>query len=370
MSALDPFDGGERAAYKRMSEVTPRRIEWLWADRVAIGKPTIVAGDPGLGKSMITNAYMAAVVSQGGRWTDGASCQRGSVIIVSGEDDPEDTLYPRLQAAGADLNKVCFFQGIGRGESPAEAAAGKTRAFTLADVQVLRDMIREIGDVRLVVIDPIGAFVGNSDSHNNAEVRGLMAPIATLAAETRAAFVLVAHLNKGGGKGTGTSAIYRIAGSLGFAAAARTVWGVIKDPDDPKRRLFLSIKNNVSVDSENGLAYRVKDAGPGGVFQSRPMVEWEAGAVQLSADDAMESPRGGPRGPRPVARNTARQWLEGFLKAGRQRSDAVRAAAKAAGHTGITLQRAKQDLGVLTDTAKPYWWRLPEPFPPSEVPTE
>lgn len=370
MSALNPFESDERAAYKPMSEVTPRAIEWLWADRVAIGKPTIIAGDPGLGKSMITNAYMAAVVSRGGRWTDGACCQRGSVVIVSGEDDPEDTLYPRLQAAGADMSKIFYFQGVGRGSDRAEAAAGKTRSFTLADVQVLRAMLDEIGDVRLVVIDPIGAFVGNSDSHNNAEVRGLMAPIGALAAEKRAAFVLVAHLNKGGGKGTGTSAIYRIAGSLGFAAAARTVWGVIKDPDDPKRRLFLSIKNNVSVDAENGLAYRVRDAGPGGVFQSRPMVEWEAGPVQISVEDAMEQPRGGPRGPRPVARNTAKLWLEGFLKAGPQKGVSVRAAATAAGLSHATLQRAKGELGVLTDAAQPYWWRLPEPFPPSPVPTE
>ncbi len=368
--SLDPFASGERAVYVRMSEVVPRRIEWLWQDRVAIGKPTIVAGDPGLGKSIITNAYMAAVVSLGGRWTDGACCQRGSVIIVSGEDDPEDTLSPRLHAAGADMTKIYFLRCIGSGD--AGEGEGKTRSFTLADVQVLRDMINKIGDVRLVVIDPIGAFVGNSDSHNNAEVRGLMAPIATLAAEIRAAFVLVAHLNKGGGKGTSTTAVYRIAGSLAFAAAARTVWGVIKDPDDPKRRLFLPIKNNIGADSDNGLAYRVIDAGPSGVFTSRPMINWEAGAVQLSADDAIDTPRGagGARGPKPVARNTCRQWLEGFLKARPQKSEAVRVAARAAGHTAITLQRAKQELGVLTDSAKPYWWRMPDPFPPGAAPTE
>lgn len=369
MTVEDPFDSGERAVYVRMSEVTPRKIEWLWQDRVAIGKPTIIAGDPGLGKSIITNAYMAAVVSLGGRWTDGACCQRGNVIIVSGEDDPEDTLYPRLHAAGADMSRIYFLRCIGSGEEGG-GCEGKTRSFTLADVQILREMIGALGDVRLVVIDPIGAFVGSSDSHNNAEVRGLMAPIATLAAETRAAFVLVAHLNKGGGKGTSTTAVYRIAGSLAFAAAARTVWGVIKDPDDPKRRLFLPIKNNIGADSDNGLAYKVIDAGPSGVFTSRPMINWEAGTVQLSADDAMESPRGGPRGPRPVARNTAKQWLEDFLKGGAQKSAAVKAAASTAGHSYITLQRAKQELGVLTDTAKPYWWRLPEPFPPSEVPTE
>ena len=71
-----------------------------------------------------------------------------------------------------------------------------------------------------------------------------------------------------------------------------------------------------------------------------------------------------------MARNTAKQWLEGFLKTGPPKSDAVRAAAHAEGHKGITLQRAKRELGILTDAAKPYWWRLPEPFPPGKVPTE
>src|SRR4051812_15502629 len=91
--------------FKRMSDVVPEPIHWLWRNRLARGKVTLMAGDPGLGKSQITlNA--GAHVSTGTPWPDGDLCEQGSIVILSAEDAANDTVRPRLEAADADLDRV------------------------------------------------------------------------------------------------------------------------------------------------------------------------------------------------------------------------------------------------------------------------
>ena len=90
----------------RLSDVQPKAVAWLWSPRIALGKVTLIVGDPGLGKSMLTCA-MAAHVSRGTPWpVDHSECPRGDTIMVSAEDDPGDTIRPRLDATGADVSKV------------------------------------------------------------------------------------------------------------------------------------------------------------------------------------------------------------------------------------------------------------------------
>ena len=121
----------------------------------------------------------------------------GSVIILSAEDDAEDTIRPRLEAAGADLKRVFILDAI---REPNRDGALTTRPFNLtADIERLSDLARKLGDVGLIDIDPITAYLGGVDSHKNAEVRGVLAPLAAMAAETEAAIVCVSHLNKAGG---------------------------------------------------------------------------------------------------------------------------------------------------------------------------
>jgi putative DNA primase/helicase len=89
----------------------------------------------------------------------------------------------------------------------------------------------------LVIIDPITAYLGDADSHKNAEVRALLAPLAEMAASQRVSVLAVSHLTKS----AGMDALLRVQGSIGFAAAARAVWGVAKDKDNPSRRLFMPL---------------------------------------------------------------------------------------------------------------------------------
>src|SRR5450631_839388 len=94
------------------ASIEPRAIEHLWPGVLYIGKPTLLVGDPGLGKSLVT-ADIAARVSKGTHWPLGAAnAGPGDVLMCSAEDDPGDTIVPRLMAAGADLKRIDFFDGV------------------------------------------------------------------------------------------------------------------------------------------------------------------------------------------------------------------------------------------------------------------
>jgi hypothetical protein len=190
---------------------------------------------------------------------------------------------------------------------------------------------------RLVVIDPVTAYLGGVDSHKNAEIRGLLAPLGAIAERHRVAMVAVTHLNKSGGG----PAIYRAMGSLAFAAAARAAWAVSKDKDDSRRRLLLPIKNNIAPDT-GGLAYRIEPLGIDGC----PAVSWEPDPVNVSADDALAGNRD-ERGGR-TERDDAAAWLRDYLGEGPKLARDVLTESKAAGFSKRTIDRAKPVAGVRT----------------------
>jgi hypothetical protein len=216
-------------------------------------------------------------------------------------------------------------------------------------------LIVRIGNVALIVIDPLTAYVCNTDSHVSAEVRQLMAPVGTLAAEHDVAIVCVSHFNKGGG--VGAEAVLRITGSLDFSAAVRGSYAVVKDKDDERRRLFLPIKNNIAEDM-TGLAFRVESA----VIQGKDInigtsrVEWEAELCTINVNDAM-APEDGREGA--YARNEAEEFLRVELADGPVSSTGIRQAATGAGHSWRTVERAKQTLGVRSSRRLNAWyWEL------------
>src|SRR6202035_164612 len=159
----------------------------------------------GLGKSQFTT-YLASQISTGGNWPSReGKCPQGSVLMLSAEDDIADTIRPRLEAARADIDRVHVLTAI------KEATA--TKGFNLArDLQQLEKVLTDIGDVKLIIIDPVTAYLGATDSHKTADVRALLAPVSDLAARHAVAIVAISHLNKGGG----SEAMGRITGSLAF----------------------------------------------------------------------------------------------------------------------------------------------------------
>jgi len=197
----------------RLADVSPEQVEWLWPGRIAVGKLTVLAGNPGLGKSLAT-LDIAARVSVGKCWPDNRWEQQpiGGVVLLSAEDDLGDTIRPRLDAHGADVTRIVALKSI----KGADGAGDYNRLFDLSrDLEHLRAAIGTVENCRLIVVDPISAYLGKTDSHKNSDVRGVLSPLADLAAETRVAILAVSHLRKGEG-----AAIYRTMGSLAFVAAA------------------------------------------------------------------------------------------------------------------------------------------------------
>ena len=285
------------------ANVSPEPVEWLWPGRIAIGKQTLIAGEAGLGKSQVSIA-MAAAVTTGDLWPCGEGrAPIGNVIILSAEDGAADTVIPRLMAAGADLERVRLVSAV-RSED------GKTRrktrrAFNLqADLDLLEHEISKMGDVRLIIIDPISSYLGSIDSHVNAAVRGILEPVTEMAERQRVAIVSITHPPKG----TGATAINSFIGSIAFVAAARGAFMVTRDPDDESRRLFLPVKNNLAPLGK-GLAFRLEQRLVGepdkGIVGSS--VLWEAEPVLMSADEALRAAE--DAGKRPSTVEGAEEFL-------------------------------------------------------------
>lgn len=327
-----------------LATVNPQPIQWLWKPHFALGKLSVLAGHPGLGKSLVT-MDLAAHVSTGRKWVDGSPCPRGCVVLVSGEDDPGDTLRPRLDAAGADVSRVHYLRAVHDAEGE--------RGFTLAHVPHLAALLARLMDCRLIVIDPVSAYLAGTDSHKNADVRALLAPLAQMAGDFGVAIICVSHLNKGQG-----DAIGRVTGSLAFVAAARSAYAVARDKEDPKRRLLLPIKNNLGADV-SGVSYRIAETvveGLGGV----PYVTWDVDPVTVSADEALAPASGGES---TVA--DATEFLTELLRDGPVPVKEIKTEASAAGITWRTIERAKSDMEIIAERhngqrrGEGYWaWRF------------
>lgn len=241
-------DGG--LIISKASDVIPERIEWVWPGRVARGKHTAIAGDPGAGKSQLMISIVAAVTTGADFPCGEGQAPIGNVVILAAEDGIADTIVPRLKAAGADLDRVSIITAV------RTANGNGTRTFNLqADLDELSKEIAALGNVVLVCIDPVSSYVGKVDSHKNAELRGVLEPLGRMAEETRVAVLSITHFSKGGA-GASTNSLYRFIGSIAFVAAPRAAFVVMLDPDDKERRLFLHSKNNLAKPAQ-GLAFRL-----------------------------------------------------------------------------------------------------------------
>jgi hypothetical protein len=325
-----PTQGEPELVLCPLSEVERAELAWLWPGRFPLGKLSLLGGDPGLGKSTVT-LDLAARVSRGAGWPDNPLLSQpvGTVVLCSAEDDVADTIAPRLDLAGADDTKVIVIQGV----QVRDARRGTSvRCFSLEhDLPKLEQAMTRYRDIRLIIIDPISAYCGTIDSHRNNEVRALLAPLADLAARYHVAIVAITHLSKG----VGGKAIYRAMGSLAFAAAARAVWAIVKDVNDPQRRLLLPAKLNLAADPD-GLAYRIEEG----------RVVWEMEPIRMHADQAFAAEAALLQGRgKSQARLEAIEWLRNRLAQGPLPSAQVIEEGMQYGMAEKTLRRAFKDLG-------------------------
>ncbi len=303
-----------------LDRVEPERVEWLWQNRFPLGKLSLICGDPGAGKSYFS-IFMAAHVSTGTPWPDRPEpLPQGSVIILTAEDGLADTVRPRADANNADNSRIKVLDGI--------KIKDRVRSFNLIDhVSALREAVQALNDVRLIIIDPITAYMGKTDSNKNADVRGALAPLCQLAEKHRLSIIGITHLNKDVTK----KAVYRAMGSLAFIATARAVWFIAPDERDRQRRLFLPIKTNLSVDPQ-GLAFRIE----GGrlVFEEDPI---DIPAEEFLSNDSQEGTS---------ALKEACEWLRQALADGPLSSKDCFRMARENHISDASLRRAKRTLGA------------------------
>ena len=246
---------GKWAEVVSLDQVTPLEIDWLWPNRVPMGMLTLIAGDPGVGKSFLT-LYMAATVSRGGEWPDSLKLEvriekleeqkgktgfpeedpiskkrcgsviilnnedsadpsslrsavandgqkKGSVIILNNEDSVGRVIRPRLEALNADLSKIKTIPFVWHRDKNGNEFTNYFNIIT--DLFELETTISENPDTKLIIIDPLSSFFGCLDTHNDSYVRAILTPIVALAGKYNIAIVGVMHLNKGSSNQLGGS---------------------------------------------------------------------------------------------------------------------------------------------------------------------
>jgi len=294
-----------------LADIEPREVAWLWRERIPLGRLTVLAGRPGVGKSFVTVDF-ASRVSTGMAWPDGSVNESaGGVLFFAAEDDPADTIRPRLDAAGANIERVYYCRNV--------------------DLAEIESYIDRVPNCRLVVIDPIGSYLGRYvDAYRENEVRAVLEPLAEIASRRSIAVILVAHTRKAWASFADDSVL----GSRAFVGLARAVWHVTKDPHDQTRRLFLPGKSNLSRETSGHAFWIAPDP---------PRVQW-LGRVDLQADDlATEEPT---RGRKSEVRNAAVDWLRTLLRDGAMSVQEIRKAAQEAGFSWRTVRRAAETLPI------------------------
>ena len=331
-------DSDSEAIMRRLSDIEPQQVEWLWRGVLAAGKLTLVSGHPGQGKSLITIDIAARVTTGRAFPGEQTTSTPGTVIALSAEDDAADTIRPRFDKAGGDATKFVVVEGTRR--------KGQESFFDLGrDVGALERALDDNPDCRVVIVDPISAYIGDVDAHKNAAVRQLLRPLADLAVRKRVAILLVDHRNK---KDVG-SAVTRSQGSIAFIAASRIAFLVAEDPSTPNQRLFVPIKNNLHQD-KTGWRYSINEG---------PILIWGTERVEISAQDALDA---SPMKLSPRA--DAKEWLRQTLVQRPMPSKEVYSLADVAGHAQATIRRAKTELGILSRKGKGsktagFVWSLP-----------
>lgn len=331
-----------------VASVANEKVTWLWRRYIPLGYITMLDGEPDKGKSLMTLDLIARVTT-GARMPDGTRGVSAGAVIWTVEDGLADVIKPRLERAGADCSRVLH-------RTIAVDSEGFSRSLTVADTERMRRDIARIG-ARLVVIDPLSAFLGKADSHRDSDVRAALSPMQNMLHELGVACLFVRHLTKA----VGGSAMSRGMGSIAGVALSRSAVIVGReDPQDATSMCVLArIKGNLGP---NAPSLRYKPVGDPADEDAPPWIEWH-GVSDKTADELVAAPDQ-PRS----AIEDAKAWLTLHLSGGPVEVKELMADARAEGYAEITVRRAKDALGVCVAKEKgqmggPWKWSLPKGTP-------
>jgi hypothetical protein len=349
----DPHDEPQlrRLALTPAANIAPRRVHWLWENRIAYGTLALLAGREGLGKSTLGYA-LAADVTRGILPGEDYGNPR-AVLVCAAEDSWAHTIIPRLIAAGADLHKVYRVE--------IETYDGMRAGLSLPRDWTEAETAAKETEAGLMILDPLMSVIDSRlDTHRDREVRQALEPLAALADAARMAILGLIHHNKSGS----TDALQLVMGSKAFAAVARSVHTCIPDPDDEtlERRLFATSKNNLGrldlpVLGFTISGHAVETVDDGLAWTGR--LHW-TGEVAGSMHEIMGRAADPERG----ATAEAAAWLTDYLTevGGTAAKVDIEKAGRTAGHAPRTLQRASERLRLAIGSEgfpRRTYWTLP-----------
>ena len=337
-------------SYVQISKVEFKPLTWIWDSVIPRCEVSMIAGEGGLGKSQIA-VSMASVITTGGQWPCSREYARqGNVVFVSTEDSIDRVIGPRLAVAGADTSRCYAYKVVVDYDDNGRPVS---RGLDLQrDVERLDGLLTEIGNVELVVFDPIMSFLGKADAKNPSEARVILDNLDNLAERHHSGSLLINHLNKS----QGASARARVSGSVNFVNACRSVYGVIESSGSDSPRELLPIKNNYASD-DIGFTYEIrkvyleiKDK----ICEYTKIVWHEM--VNKHMEEAL-MPGDEREGPK---LSKAEDFLLETLKTGEVPTKQIRKLAKAENIASRTLERAKTTLEINAFRKQGIWhWRMP-----------
>ena len=243
-------------------DIEQTSVDWLWFPYIPFGKLTIIQGNPGEGKTYFAMMLTAACTNRK-LFPNMEDIEPFNVIYQTAEDGMGDTIKPRLIEAGADLSRVMVIDDT-------------EEALTLSDDRIEK-AVRQ-NRVRLVIIDPVQAFIGADVDMNRAnEVRPVFRKLGMIAEKTGCAIVLIGHLNKS----SGTQSTYRGLGSIDIMAAVRSLIFIGKVRKDPTTRVLIHEKSSLAPPGET-MAFKLGD---------EEGFRW-VGAYEISADELLDGKEG------------------------------------------------------------------------------
>jgi putative DNA primase/helicase len=250
------------------SSIKPRKVDWLWPGRIPIGKQTTFAGQTGMGKTFAL-CDIAARITTGNEipFEKGLCFEQGKVLIISAEDDADDTLLPRFIDLGGDPSRLAFLSPEAEDQ------------YSLAALDILNKSLDQMGpDIRMVAIDPPTSYLGKADDHKNAEVRGLLAPLRRWSIQRKIALVFVTHVNKASAQKV--DAMARVMGSVAWVAGVRAAHMFVPDPEETGKSLFVPLKVN-NAPKGKAIKYVIE-----GTTGTQAVIKWIE-EVDTTADEAM-----------------------------------------------------------------------------------
>jgi|ERR1700761_133001 len=338
-------DKNSRVLLIRADQVEEKPVDWLWKGFLARNKFHLLTGSGGVMKSTLTLS-LAATITRGGKWPDGSQCQEAAnVIIWSGEDDLADTIKPRFRYAGGDQRACYFIKGV--------RSKGQKRDFDPAeDMEALERICAEVGDVALIVVDPVVSIV-KKDNNSASDVRRALAPLISLGMRYNAVILGLQHFTKGS---KGRDPAERVLGSGAWVQAARIVLAAAPvDEGDGKvaQRMVLACTKTFHK-NPGGFEYTYEEEAQTEIAR----VVWGK-RLEGTAHSIFSEAEGDPEGGSKLGE--AKKWLSGFLANGQKTCLATLREAESVGVKAITLRRARDSLRVRKiREGREYFWALPE----------